>query len=66
MARGDQLARQWRIIQTLVSSRRGKTVAELVKEENCHPRTISLLSHPVHLKMVVFLLTIDYSVVLLI
>ena len=40
MARGDQLARQWRIIQTLVSSRHGKTVAELVREENCHPRTI--------------------------
>jgi len=40
MARGDQLARQWRIIQTLVSSKQGKTVAELVKEENCHPRTI--------------------------
>jgi len=40
MARGDQLARQWRIIQTLVSSKHGKTVADLVKEENCHSRTI--------------------------
>ncbi len=40
MARGDQLARQWRIIQTLVSSKHGKPVANLVKEENCHPRTI--------------------------
>ena len=40
MARGDQLARQWRIIQTLVYSKHGKTVADLVKEENCHPRTI--------------------------
>jgi predicted DNA-binding transcriptional regulator YafY len=40
MARGDQLARQWRIIQTLVSSKHGKAVADLVKEENCHPRTI--------------------------
>ena len=40
MARGDQLARQWRIIQTLVSSKYGKAVADLVKEENCHPRTI--------------------------
>jgi predicted DNA-binding transcriptional regulator YafY len=40
MARGDQLARQWRIIQTLVSSKYGKTVADLVKEKNCHPRTI--------------------------
>ncbi len=40
MARGDQLARQWRIIQTLVTSKYGKTVADLVREENCHPRTI--------------------------
>jgi predicted DNA-binding transcriptional regulator YafY len=40
MARGDQLARQWRIIQTLVSSKHGKTVADLVREENCHPRTV--------------------------
>jgi predicted DNA-binding transcriptional regulator YafY len=40
MARGDQLARQWRIIQKLVASKYGKTVADLVKEENCHPRTI--------------------------
>jgi predicted DNA-binding transcriptional regulator YafY len=40
MARGDQLARQWRLIQTLVTSKHGKTVADLVKDENCHPRTI--------------------------
>jgi predicted DNA-binding transcriptional regulator YafY len=40
MARGDQLARQWRIIQTLVSSKYGKTVAELGREENCTLRTI--------------------------
>ncbi len=40
MARGDQLARQWRIIQTLVTSKHGKTVGDLVKEEDCHPRTI--------------------------
>ena len=40
MARGDQLARQWRIIQTLVTSKHGKTVADLVRDENCHPRTI--------------------------
>jgi len=40
MARGDQLARQWRIIQTLVTSKYGKTVGDLVKEEDCHPRTI--------------------------
>ena len=40
MGRGDQLARQWRIIQTLISSKQGKSVADLVKDENCHPRTI--------------------------
>jgi predicted DNA-binding transcriptional regulator YafY len=40
MARGDQLARQWRIIQTLISAKHGTTVADLVKEENCHPRTV--------------------------
>ena len=31
MPRGDQLARQWRIIQTLITSRRGKSAAELAK-----------------------------------
>jgi len=40
VARGDQLARQWRIIQTLISSKHGKSVADLVKDENCHPRTV--------------------------
>jgi len=40
MARGDQLARQWRIIQKLVASKHGKTVAELGREENCTLRTI--------------------------
>ena len=40
MGRGDQPARQWRIIQTLISSKHGKTLADLVKEENCHRRTI--------------------------
>src|SRR5512139_3999710 len=40
MGRGDQLARQWRIIQTLISSKQGKSVGEFVKDENCHPRTI--------------------------
>ena len=40
MARGDQLARQWRIIQTLIASKRGKSVADLVKDENCHLRTV--------------------------
>jgi hypothetical protein len=28
MGRGDQLARQWRIIQTLISSKQGESVAD--------------------------------------
>ena len=40
MARGDQLARQWKIIQTLITSRRGKSAAELASELECHPRTL--------------------------
>jgi predicted DNA-binding transcriptional regulator YafY len=40
MPRGDQLGRQWGIIQTLISSRTGKTAAELAEELVCHPRTV--------------------------
>lgn len=40
MARGDQLGRQWKIIQTLTSARRGKSVAELAMDLDCHPRTV--------------------------
>ena len=40
MPRGDQLARQWKIIQTLISSRPGKSAAELAEEIECHPRTL--------------------------
>ncbi|MCG6878840.1 MAG: transcriptional regulator [Deltaproteobacteria bacterium] len=40
MARGDQMGRQWKIIQILVSSRRGKSAAELAQEVDCHPRTL--------------------------
>jgi len=40
MARGDQLGRQWSIIQTLLSSKRGKSVAEFADELECHPRTV--------------------------
>lgn len=40
MARGDQLGRQWSIIQTIVASKIGKTVAELADELNCNPRTV--------------------------
>jgi predicted DNA-binding transcriptional regulator YafY len=40
MARGHQLARQWKIIQTLITSRKGKSAAELAIEIECHPRTL--------------------------
>jgi predicted DNA-binding transcriptional regulator YafY len=40
MARGDQLSRQWKIIQRLLSSHMGKTVAELAEALECHPRTV--------------------------
>jgi predicted DNA-binding transcriptional regulator YafY len=40
MARGDQLGRQWKILQTLIASRMGKSVAELANEIECHPRTV--------------------------
>ena len=40
MPRGDQLARQWKIIQTLIISKRGKSAAELSEEVDCHPRTV--------------------------
>ena len=32
MARGDQLGRQWNIIQTLITSKKGKSAAELAQE----------------------------------
>ena len=40
MAREDQLARQWKIIQTLISSRMVKSAADLPGELECHPRTL--------------------------
>lgn len=42
MARGDQMGRQWRIIQTLISSKTGKSVSELIDilELDCHQRTV--------------------------
>ena len=40
MARGDQLARQWRIIQTLISARHGKSVSDLAQDLSCHTRTV--------------------------
>jgi len=40
MARGDQLGRQWKIIQTLISSRAGKSASELAEGLDCNPRTV--------------------------
>ncbi|MBW1999657.1 MAG: transcriptional regulator [Deltaproteobacteria bacterium] len=40
MARGDQLSRQWKIIQTLISSKMGKSAADLAEDLECHPRTV--------------------------
>ena len=40
MARGDQLARQWKIIQSLISSQQGKSVSDLAGALHCHTRTI--------------------------
>ena len=40
MPRGDQLGRQWIIIQTIAVSHNGKTVAELADELGCNPRTV--------------------------
>ncbi len=40
MARGDQLARQWKIIQTLLASRKGKSAAQLAAVVECGWRTV--------------------------
>jgi predicted DNA-binding transcriptional regulator YafY len=40
MARGDQLGRQWRIIQTLLTSRTGKSAADLAEAMEANPRTV--------------------------
>lgn len=40
MSRGDHPACEWRIIQTIISSKHGKTAVALVQDENCHPETI--------------------------
>jgi predicted DNA-binding transcriptional regulator YafY len=40
MARGDQLARQWKIIQTLISSHMGKSAADLAEGLECGWRTV--------------------------
>ena len=40
MARGDQLARQWKIIQSLISARHGKSVSDMAQALQCHRRTV--------------------------
>ncbi len=40
MARGDQLARQWTIIQSLQTDLNGKTVSDLAEILECHTRTV--------------------------
>jgi predicted DNA-binding transcriptional regulator YafY len=39
MARGDQLSRQWKLIQTLMAAHRGMTASQLAAQLECHPRT---------------------------
>lgn len=40
MARGDQLSRQWRIIQSLMAARKGKSASQLAGNLECHSRTV--------------------------
>lgn len=40
MPRGDQLARQWQIIQTIAASQTGKTTADLADELSANPRSV--------------------------
>ena len=40
MARGDQLSRQWKIIQTLMASTVGRSAGELADALECHSRTV--------------------------
>lgn len=40
MARGDQLARQWKIVQIMLTSRLGKSAGDLAAELDCHARTV--------------------------
>jgi predicted DNA-binding transcriptional regulator YafY len=40
MARGDQLSRQWKIIQSLLAASKGKSASELAKTLGCHSRTV--------------------------
>jgi predicted DNA-binding transcriptional regulator YafY len=40
MARGEQLTRQWRVIQLLINSQSGRSAADLAHSLNCHRRTV--------------------------
>ena len=40
MARGEQLGRQWIILQILITSTSGKSASVLAQRVNCHTRTI--------------------------
>lgn len=40
MARGDQLSRQWKIIQTLMAAKRGRSAPELADALGVHSRTV--------------------------
>jgi predicted DNA-binding transcriptional regulator YafY len=40
MARGDQLSRQWKIIQALSASHGGKSASQLAQALSCHSRTV--------------------------
>jgi len=40
MARGDQLSRQWKIIQRLLAATRGVAVSDLAQDLGCHSRTV--------------------------
>ena len=40
MARGEQLGRQWMILQMLIASTDGKSVPELANKAHCHFRTV--------------------------
>jgi predicted DNA-binding transcriptional regulator YafY len=40
MARGEQLGRQWVILQMLITSTDGKSVSDLSNKVNCHSRTV--------------------------
>ncbi|MFO7883382.1 MAG: helix-turn-helix domain-containing protein [Desulfobacteraceae bacterium] len=40
MARGDQLGRQWKILQMLIDAKTGRSVADIADRLECHTRTV--------------------------